>query len=91
MCSEFVSDVSIFEKGMLLFVDESGVGKHNILRKYSFSLRGKPAVSSKQLSRGQHLSLIACMSAAGVMNFDIVEGSMEMVFIVMARNFVCLI
>ena len=54
---------------MLVFVDESGLDKRNTLRKYGYSLRGKPAVCYKPLSRGQHLSIIASMSTAGVMDF----------------------
>lgn len=75
--SQFVSDVSIYEKEMLVFVDESGLDRRNTLRKYGYSLRGKPAVSHKHLSRGQHLSLVASMSAAGVIDFDIVEGGVN--------------
>ena len=72
------------EKDVLVF---AGVDKRNTLRKYGYSLRGKPAVSCKQLSRGQHLSLIASMSTAGVMDFDIVEGGVNGD----GRNFFCLI
>lgn len=75
--SRFVSDVSIYNPDMLIFLDESGTDKRDKLRKYGYSLRGKPPVSHKILSRGQHLSLIAFMSTAGVIDFQIVRGSVD--------------
>ena len=75
--SRFVSDVSIYNSDMLIFLDESGTDKRDKLRKYGYSLRGKPPVSHKILSRGQHLSLIAFMSTAGVIDFQIVRGSVD--------------
>ena len=72
-----MSDVSIYDKDMVFFVNESGFDRCNTLRKYGYSLRGKPAVCHRLLSRGQHLSLIGSMSTAGVIDCDLVEGGVN--------------
>lgn len=75
--SQFISDVSVYNPEMLVFLDESGADKRDYLRKYGYSLRGKPPVCHKLLVRGQHVSLIAFMSTAGILDFDIAHGSVN--------------
>ena len=41
--SQFFSDISIYDKDMLVFVDESGLDERN---SHGYSLRGKPVTSS---------------------------------------------
>ncbi len=60
--AQFVSDVSIYEPEMLIFLDETGSDKRDCIRKYGYSLRGKPLVSHRLLIRGQRISAIAFMS-----------------------------
>ena len=71
--AQFVSDVSLYEPEMLIFIDETGSDKRDSLRKYGYSLRGRPAKSHKILSRGRHVSAMAMMS----MNVHIVHGSVN--------------
>ena len=59
---------------MLIFLDQTG---SDSLRKYGYSLRGKPAVSQKLLVRGKHVSAIAFMSVCGMLDLNIVEGSVD--------------
>ena len=75
--SQFVLEVSVYNSDMLIFLDESGSDKRDYLRKYGYSLRGKPPTSHKLLSRGEHISLIAFMSTAGVLDCQIVHGSVD--------------
>lgn len=35
--------VSLYKPDMLIFLDETGTDRRDALRKYSYSLRGKPA------------------------------------------------
>ena len=74
---QFVSDVSLYEPEMLIFIDETGSDKRDSLRKYGYSLRGKPAKSHKIISRGRHVSAIAMMSMNGILDVDIVHGSVN--------------
>ncbi len=51
---------------MFVFVDETGADRRNILRKYGYSIRGKPPKNHSLVARGIRVSAIACMSTAGL-------------------------
>ena len=51
---------------MLLFIDESGTDRRDSLRKFGYSLIGKPALSTSLLLRGKCYSVIAALSLHGV-------------------------
>ena len=40
---KFILDMSVYNPEMLIFLDETGADRRNILRKYGYSMRGKPA------------------------------------------------
>ena len=48
----FATDVSCYKREMLVFLDETGADRRNTMRKYGYSLRGKPATSHKLHFRG---------------------------------------
>ena len=73
----FANDVSVYNPEMLVFVDETGADRRNALRKYGYSIRGKPAKSHKLLCRGQHISVIAFMSAKGLLDCKVLHGSVN--------------
>ncbi len=58
----FAMDVSVYTPEMLVFLDETGADRRNAMRKYGYSIRGRPARCHKILVRGQHISVIACIS-----------------------------
>jgi hypothetical protein len=47
--TQFISDVSIYEPEMLIFLDETGSDRRNSIRKHGYSFRGKPIVSHELL------------------------------------------
>jgi len=47
--AQFVSDVSICEPEMLIFLDETGADRRHSLRKYGYNLWGRPVQSQKLL------------------------------------------
>ena len=47
---------------IFVFVDETGTDRRDSMRKFGYSLRGKPPVSQKLLFRGQQVSTIAAIS-----------------------------
>ena len=49
-----------------VFVDETGVDRHNTMRKYRYSLRGRPAANDFLLISGERISAIACISLLDV-------------------------
>ena len=62
---------------MLVFLDETGCDRKNSLRKYGYSLRGKPAVSKKLLVRGERVSAVAFMSVNGILDLKVVSGNVN--------------
>ena len=52
--AEYLHDMQVFHghSEMLVFVDETGADRRNCLRRFGYSLRGRPAVSKKLLVRG---------------------------------------
>ena len=42
--SQFCAEVSLYKADMLVFVDETGFDRRNIIRKKGCNLRGKPAI-----------------------------------------------
>ena len=68
----FVSELSIYNADMFIFLDETGTDRRDAICRYAYSWRGKPAVAQKLLVRGHHLSTIAIMSTVGVLDCQIV-------------------
>ena len=75
--AQFVSDVSIYEPDMLIFLDETGADRRDSLRKYGYSLRGRPVHSQKLLVRGDRISAIAFMSVNGFLDCHTVRGTVN--------------
>ena len=72
---QYISDVSVYSRDMIVFVDETGADKRNTLRKYGYSLRGKTPRSHELLVRGERVSAIACMSCTGLLDVKTVRGT----------------
>ena len=70
---------------MLVFVDETGSDRRTALRKYGYSLKGKPATADTLLVRGRRYSAIAAMAFDGIVDVHItgenVDGDMFCNFI----------
>ena len=62
---------------MLIFVDETGADRRNCLRRFGYSIRGKPPVSKKLLVRGQRVNAIAAISTSGVLDCHSVTSSVD--------------
>ena len=62
---------------MLVFLDKTGCDRRNSLRKYGYSLRGKPAVSKKLLVHGERVFAVAFMSVNGILDLKVVSGNVN--------------
>ena len=62
---------------MFIFVDETGADRRDTLRKYSYSLHGKPIRSQKLIFRGERLSTLGAMSTSGVLDCKVVRGKVD--------------
>ena len=75
--ARFQADVSTFSSEMFLFVDETGCDRRNALRKFGYSVRGKPAISVRLLSKGKRYSAIGIMSTSALLDCYVVEESVN--------------
>ena len=75
--AQFIIDVSLLEPDMFIFVDETGADRRDTLRKYGYSLRGKPVRSQKLTFRGERLSTLGAMSTSGVLDCKVVRGKVD--------------
>jgi transposase len=77
--AEYLHDMQVFcgHPEMLVFVDETGADRRNCIRRFGYSLRGRPAVSRKLLVRGQRVSAIAAMSTHGILDCITYTGSVN--------------
>ena len=62
---------------MLIFVDETGADRRNLLRKHAYSIRGRSMRDHALLARGEHISAIGIMSSAGLLDVGIVIGGTD--------------
>ena len=69
--------MSAYDPSVLIFLDETGCDRRNILRRRAYSFRGKPAVSHKLLVRGRHLNAIAFLSSSGIIDCRIKDGPVD--------------
>ena len=75
--ARFVSDISVYSVDMIIFMDETGTDRRDMLRRKGYSLRGQPVVAHKLLIRGEHISVITFMSTAGVLDCIPVRGGVN--------------
>lgn len=74
---QFAADISVYSPEMLVFIDETGTDRRNTLRRYGYSIRGKPAKDHTLLVRGARISAIACMSLAGLLDVKTHRGTVD--------------
>ena len=74
LCRQFVTDVSLYAQDTLIFIDETRTNRTDTLRKFGYSLRGKPVRAQKLLVCGEHVSAITAISTKGLLALKIVRG-----------------
>lgn len=74
---QYILDVSVYKPEMLVFLDETGADRRNVLRKYGYSLRGIPPKHNTLLVRGERVSGLAFMSVNGLLDVSIVKGTTD--------------
>lgn len=67
--------MSVYNPEMLIFLDETGADRRNILRKYGYSMRGKPAQKHTLLVGGERVSVIASIN--GLLGIDVIKGTVD--------------
>lgn len=74
---EFMAEISAFDPNMLIGIDETGSDRHNEIRKYGYSLKGKPARTFQLRIGGKRLSAIPIMTTNGLEDVYITTGSVN--------------
>ena len=75
--AKFRADISLSRPEMFIFVDETGLDRRDTMRKFGYSLRGKPAIALQIYGRGKHMTGIATMSVEGVLVCSLVTGGVD--------------
>ena len=74
---QFISDVSVYNPDMLVFIDETGADRRNLLRSHGYSIRGKPLRNHTLLVRDERVSAVACISISGLLDVKTVTGNTD--------------
>lgn len=72
-----ISDISLLTSDMFIFVDETGADNRNTIRRYGYSMRGKPPVNHQLFARGERISAIACMASCGILDAKLIKGTTD--------------
>ena len=75
--AEFMANVSIYDPSMFIWMDETGCDKRNTIRKYGYSVRGRPVCDQRLLVRGTRYSAIPILSLDGIHDVYLAEGTMN--------------
>ena len=75
--ARFMSEISIYDPAMLVWVDETGCDRQNSMRKFGYSVRGIPPRDHRLLARGVRYSGIAVMFLEGMQDVQLVEGTVN--------------
>ena len=74
---KFILDMALYSPEMFIFIDETGADWRNRIRKYGYSLRGKPAINHALLFRGERVSAISGMSINGILDVKLVTETSD--------------
>ena len=75
--ARYQAEISIYSNEMFLFVDETGCDRRNALRKFGYSICGRPATCVKLLSKGKRYSAIAVMSTSSLLDCYVVDETVD--------------
>lgn len=74
---QFLSDISVYDPDMFLFIDESGCDRRDAMRRFGYSLVGKPARSHSLLVRGKRFSAIGILSSVGLLDVHLTSDTVN--------------
>ena len=75
--AKFMSEVSLYDPNMLIWIDESGCDRRNSTRRHAYSIRGIRPIDHRILIRGARYSAIPVMSVQGIHDVFLAEGSIN--------------
>ena len=72
-----MAEIQFFGVNQLVWVDETGSDNRDSIRKFGYSLKGKPPVYNRFLHRGERISAICAMSTNGVLEYTFTKGTVN--------------
>ena len=75
--AQFMSQISIYDPSMLIWLDETGCDRRHAIRKYGYSVRGIPLCDQRILVRGTRYTAIPIVSLNGINDVFITEGTIN--------------
>jgi len=73
----FAVDVSLYDPSMLVFLDETSTDMRDSLRRYGYSVRGKPIASHNLECCGKRVSAIVAMTVTGVLDYRLTKDTVD--------------
>ena len=73
----FMAEMVALNPQMLIWIDETGCERRNLIRKFGYSLRGAPPQDFALKVGGKRYSAITVMSVEGIMDVYLAEGSVD--------------
>ena len=75
--AKFMAEISMYDPGMIIWLDETGCDRRHSTRKWSYSIRGITPRDHCLLARGERYSAIAIMSVEGLLDVHLAEGTVN--------------
>ena len=74
---EFMSQVSVYDPSMLIFIDENSCDRRDAIRKRGYSIRGILLCDQRIIARGIRYSAIPVVSLEGIHDVFITENTVN--------------
>ena len=74
---QLIPEVTVYSPEMLVFTDETSTDRKNLVRKYGYSMRGRPLRNHSLFVRGERVSATACISMAGLLDVKTLTGTSD--------------
>jgi len=75
--ARYMAEISMYDPTMIIWIDETGCDKRHSTRKWSYSIRGLTPQDHRLLARGKRYSAITSMSAEGILDVYLAEGTVN--------------
>lgn len=75
--ARFMADIFAYNKDMFVFIDETGSDRRDHIRRFGYALQGEPPVYHRLLARGKRVSAIAAISCDGLLEYELVTGTVN--------------
>ena len=73
----FMAEALLYNRQLFVWIDETGCDGRTYMRKFGYSLRGERAECHRLLVRGKRISAIAAISTDGLVDVELVTGTVD--------------